>query len=114
MGKEGTWSDKNVDLKKLGEKIKQFFYDDGFSEVVMYDDPNGGWYEIQARKTGAFRTVVSSRKAIHTIIKGNPNKFNISVGTGEWVKTLSDDRLQGFKQLCEMEKEKRFEKFKTG
>jgi len=32
----------------------------------------------------------------------------------DWVKTLSDDRLQGFKQLCEMEKEKRFEKFKTG
>ena len=88
MGKEGTWSDKNVDLKKLGEKIQQFFYDDGFSEVVMYDDPNGGWYEIQARKTGAFRTVVSSRKAIHTIIKGNPNKFNISVGTGEWGKNF--------------------------
>ena len=88
MGKEGDWSDKNVDLKKLTQKIQQFFYDDGFSEVRLAEDPHGTWYEIQARKTGAFRTVVSSRKAIHTIIKGNPNKFNISVGTGEWGKIL--------------------------
>ena len=93
MGKEGDWSDKNVDLKKLTQKIQQFFYDDGFSEVRLAEDPHGTWYEIQARKTGAFRTVVSSRKAIHTIIKGNPNKFNISVGTGEWGKNFAVSAL---------------------
>ena len=35
MGKEGDWIDKNVDLKKLAEKIQEFFYDDGFSEVKI-------------------------------------------------------------------------------
>ena len=59
MGKEGDWSDKNVDLKKLVEKIHQFFYDDNFSEVRMDEDPHGTWYQIQARKTGALRTVIS-------------------------------------------------------
>jgi uncharacterized membrane protein len=88
MGKEGDWVDKNVDLKKLAEKIQQFFYDDGFSEVKIDEDPNNSWFEIQARKTGALRTVISSRKAIHIIIKGEPNKFSISVSTGEWGKNF--------------------------
>jgi hypothetical protein len=89
MGKEGDWQDKNVDLKKLAEKIHQFFHDDGFSEVRMEADPNNTWFQIQARKTGALRTVVSSRKAIHVIIKGEPNKFVVSVGTGEWGKNFA-------------------------
>ena len=89
MGKEGDWSDKNVDLKKLAEKIKQFFYDDGFSEVRTDVDPHGTWYQLQARKTGALRTIVSSRKAIHVIIKGAPNNFYVSVGTGEWGKNFA-------------------------
>lgn len=89
MGKEGDWVDKNVDLKKLVEKIHQFFYDDGFSEVRMDEDPHGTWYQIQARKTGALRTVISSRKTIHVIIKGDPNKFYVSVGTGEWGKNFA-------------------------
>ncbi len=88
MGKEGDWIDKNVDLKKLAEKIQEFFYDDGFSEVKIDEDPNNSWFEIQARKTGALRTVISSRKAIHIIIKGEPNKFSISVATGEWGKNF--------------------------
>ncbi|MCA9812767.1 MAG: hypothetical protein KC483_07885 [Nitrosarchaeum sp.] len=83
MGKEGDWIDKKVDLKKLSEKIHQFFYDDGFSEVRIDEDSHGTWFQIQARKTGALRTVVSSRKAIHVIIKGTPDKFVVSVGTGE-------------------------------
>ena len=88
MGKEGDWVDKSVDLKKLAEKIQEFFYDDGFSEVKIDEDPNNSWFEIQARKTGALRTVISSRKAIHIIIKGEPNKFSISVATGEWGKNF--------------------------
>lgn len=89
MGKEGDWIDKKVDLKKLSEKIHQFFYDDGFSEVRIDEDPHGTWFQIQARKTGALRTVVSSRKAIHVIIKGTPDKFVVSVGTGEWGKNFA-------------------------
>ena len=89
MGKEGDWYDKNVDLKKLAQTIQQFFYDDGFSEVRMDEDQNRTWFEIQARKKGVLRTVGSSRKAIHVIVKGSPNKFNVSIGTGEWGKKFA-------------------------
>ena len=52
------------------------------------EDPNGTWFELQAKKMGALRTIVSSRKAIHVIIKGEPNKFTVSIGTGEWGKNF--------------------------
>ena len=93
MGKEGDFVDKNVDLRKLSERIQQFFYDDGFSEVKSDEDPNSSWFEIQARKTGALRTVISSRKAIHIIIKGNPKKFSITLGSGEWGKNFAVSSL---------------------
>ena len=89
MGKEGDFVNKNVDLKKLSERVQQFFYDDGFGEVRADEDPNSSWFEIQARKTGAFRTVISSRKAIHIVIKGTSNKFSVSVSTGEWGRNFA-------------------------
>ena len=33
MGKEGDFVNKNVDLKKLSERVQQFFYDDEFEEM---------------------------------------------------------------------------------
>ncbi len=86
--RENDWVNKNVDLRRLSEMVQQFFYDDGFSEVKVDEDPNGTWFELQAKKMGALRTIVSSRKAIHVIIKGEPNKFTVSIGTGEWGKNF--------------------------
>jgi len=89
MVKEGTWQNKNVDLKQLTEKIKKFFYADKFSEVQNFEDPNGAYIKIQARKTGVFRTLTSQRKAIQVIIRGDPNNFHISVSSGEWGKNIT-------------------------
>ncbi len=89
MGKEGIFNNKNVDLKKLTKLIHDFFHAENFSEVGMFEDPNGSWYQIQARKTGILRTIASTRKAIHVIIKGDSNSFVISVGTGEWGKNVA-------------------------
>ena len=93
MGKQGDFVNKNVNLKKLSERIQQFFYDDGFAEVQVDEDSNSNWFEIQARKTGALRTVISSRKAIHIIIKGTSNKFSVSIATGEWGKNFAVSAL---------------------
>ena len=89
MGREGEWLDKNVDLKRLAEGVDEFFRNDGFHEIRHEKDPNGTWFQIQAKKTGVMRTVVSSRKAIHVIIRGNPNNFLVSAGTGEWGKNFA-------------------------
>ena len=77
MGKEGTWQNKNVDLKQVSEKIKKFFYANKFSEVQNFDDPGGSYIQIQAKKTGAFQSLTSQRKSIQVTIRGDANNFLI-------------------------------------
>jgi len=89
MGKEGIFDDKNVDLKKLAKLIEKFFNGENFSEVGMMEDPNGSWYQVQAKKTGVFRTLTSSRKSLHVMIKGSPDSFAVHVGVGEWGANLA-------------------------
>ena len=89
MGKEGTWQDKNVDLKQVSDKIKKFFYANKFSEVQNFDDPGGSYIQIQAKKTGAFQSLTSQRKSIQVTIRGDANNFLIAVSEGEWGKNLT-------------------------
>ena len=89
MGKEGIFNSKNVDLKKLAKLIEKFFHGENFSEVGMLEDPNGSWYEVQARKTGILRTLTSTRKSLHVMIKGNPDSFAVHVGVGEWGSNIT-------------------------
>jgi len=89
LGKEGIFNNKNVDLKKLAKLIEKFFQGDNFSEVRLLEDPNGSWYEVQARKTGMLRTLTSSRKSLHVAIKGSPDSFAVHVGVGEWGANLA-------------------------
>jgi hypothetical protein len=89
MGKEGTWQNKNVDLKQLSEKIKKFFYANKFSEVQNFDDPSGSYIQIQARKTGRLQSLTSQRKSIQITIRGDANNFLIAVSEGEWGKNLT-------------------------
>ena len=88
MVKEGSWKDKNVDLKKLGKKIESFFHANKFSEVQSFDDPSGNFTQIQARKTGVFQTLTSQRKALQVIIRGDANNFLVSVTSGQWGNNL--------------------------
>jgi len=89
LGKEGIFNNKNIDLKKLAKLIEKFFQGDNFSEVRLLEDPNGSWYEVQARKTGMLRTLTSSRKSLHVAIKGSPDSFAVHVGVGEWGANLA-------------------------
>ena len=89
MGKEGTWQNKNVDLKQVSEKIKKFFYANKFSEVQHFHDPGGSYIQIQAKKTGAFQSLTSQRKSIQVTIRGDANNFLIAVSEGEWGKNLT-------------------------
>jgi len=86
--KETQWIGRNVDLKLFSQRIRKFFEDDGFSQIRSDEDPHGSWYEIQAMKTGILRTLGSSRKAINIVIKGEPNKFEVEMGVGEWGKNI--------------------------
>lgn len=83
MAKSREFLNKNTDLKSLSQDIHNFFRDDDFSDLKIDEDVNGQWFEIQASKTGVKQTLVASRKSLHIIIKGEPNKFQITMITGE-------------------------------
>ena len=87
--KGAHWKNKNVDLKKLAGKLVDFFYADGFSEVRQEESADKTQYVIQAKKAGVARTLTSTRKVITIVIKGNPNEFQVEVGTGEWGKGVA-------------------------
>ena len=87
--KGAHWKNKNVDLKKLAEKLVDFFYADGFSEVRQEESADKIQYVVQAKKAGVARTLTSTRKVITVVIKGNPNEFQVEVGTGEWGKGVA-------------------------
>ena len=84
---------RNVDLDKLAERIEGFLTIDGFTEIKSDKNPTDNWIEIQARKGGFGRTLVSSRKVVHIIITGTPNDFKITQGTGEWGKNIAASAL---------------------
>jgi len=88
-GEKILWKDKNVDLELLTQKMVEFFNIDGFSEIRHEISTDKTEYIVQAKKTGVLRTLSSTRKVITIQIKGNPNDFHVSVGTGEWGKGIA-------------------------
>ena len=63
----------NVDLNKLANMVRDFLRRDGFAETRIKKDDYGHYYDVQGVKSGWWRTLSSSRKAIHVIIEGSPN-----------------------------------------
>ncbi|MBT6646061.1 MAG: SHOCT domain-containing protein [Thaumarchaeota archaeon] len=94
-GEKILWKDKNVDLELLTQKMVDFFNTDGFSEIRHEISTDKTEYIVQAKKTGVLRTLSSTRKVITIQIKGNPNDFHVSVGTGEWGKGVAMAAVTG-------------------
>ena len=88
-GKGASWKNKNVDLEKLAQRIEDFFYADGFSEVRRDASANKTQYVVQAKKAGVLRTLTSTRKVLTVVIDGTSNDFHVKVGTGEWGKGIA-------------------------
>jgi len=95
LPRENEWVNKNVNLNLLAQRIENFFREDGFTDVMKEEDQNGQWWEIQARKTGIVRTVVGSRKAIHILIRGKPDKFKVVMDVGDWGKNIAAGAVLG-------------------
>ena len=87
--KGAKWVGKNVNLLKLTRKIEDWFREDGYPEVRNDVSSDKMTYTVQARKGGVLRTLSSSRKVLTITIHGEPNNFQISVGTGEWGKGIA-------------------------
>jgi hypothetical protein len=81
---------KNIDLERVATRIENYLTENKF-EVGFARDVSGEshTYLIQARKAGMLRTASGSRRSTDITLSGNPNSFEVSVGTGEWGKNLA-------------------------
>ena len=79
----------NTDLERLANRIEVYLQENKF-EVAYSKDPTepASWFFIQARKAGALRTAAGARRSTDITIKGSPDNFQVTVGTGEWGKNL--------------------------
>lgn len=89
MGKTETFTNLYADLGRLATRIETYLQENNF-EVAFSKDPTepASWFFIQARKAGALRTAAGARRSTDITIKGSPEKFEVTVGTGEWGKNL--------------------------
>lgn len=89
MAKTERFTGVNVDLERLATRIETYLQENKF-EVAYSKDPKepSTWFFIQARKAGALRTAAGARRSTDIAVKGEPNNFEVSIGTGEWGKNL--------------------------
>jgi len=89
MTKTERFSGQHVDLERLATRIETYLQENDF-EVAFSKDPTGppSWFLIQARKASALRTLAGARRSTDIAIKGKPDNFEVSIGTGEWGKNL--------------------------
>jgi hypothetical protein len=90
LAKTERFQNRDVDLQRLATRIEEYLQHNEF-EVAVSKDPSGytGWVFIQARKGGTLRTVAGARRSTDITIKGEPNNFEVTVGSGEWGKNLA-------------------------
>lgn len=89
MGKTERFTGLELDLERLATRIETYLLENNF-EVAYSKDPTAppSWFFIQARKGGALRTAAGARRSTDITIKGQPNSFEVSIGTGEWGKNM--------------------------
>lgn len=89
MGKNERFTGLNTDLERLSTRIETYLQENGF-EVAFSKDTSAPptWFFIQARKVSALRTVAGARRSTDIAVKGTPENFEVSIGTGEWGKNL--------------------------
>ena len=89
MGKNERFTGLNADLERLAMRAQSYLQENKF-EVAYSKDPTepASWFFIQASKAGALRTAAGARRSTDITIRGNPNDFQVSIGTGEWGKNL--------------------------
>ena len=74
--KRRSWTNLNVDLYLLAQKIDEFFTKEGFKDVQIEKDPNGTWFEVHVFKKG-FMHIPKTKQAITIQIQGNSTNFTI-------------------------------------
>jgi zinc-ribbon domain len=89
LAKTEKFTGKNVDLERLATRIENYLRGEEF-EIAFSKDPKEpeSWFFIQARKLSKARTLAGARRSLDIAIRGEPNNFEVTIGTGEWGKNM--------------------------
>ncbi len=89
MAKTERFTNLDTDLERLSTRVQTYLQENKF-EVAFSKDPSepASWFFIQARKAGALRTAAGARRSTDITIRGDPNNFEVTIGTGEWGKNI--------------------------
>ena len=89
MTKTQRFSGYNVDIERLATRIETYLTENTFEVGFSKDQTKPvSWCFIQARKLGALRTAAGARRSTDISIRGSPDNFEVTIGTGEWGKNL--------------------------
>jgi tetratricopeptide (TPR) repeat protein len=80
----------NVELQELEATIERYLQQKGFQIRHSKDpsEPPPSWFFIQATKNGILRSISGTRRSTDITIRGNPDFFEVTIGTGEWGKNM--------------------------
>ncbi|MFP3220197.1 MAG: hypothetical protein RXR41_03510 [Candidatus Marsarchaeota archaeon] len=83
---------KNIDIKKLGQKLEEYFKEEGY-KTQLAEHPQG--IVIQAQKGGILRTLLAADRALTITITGDPNKVVVRMGVAKWLQNLGVAAIEG-------------------
>jgi hypothetical protein len=79
----------DVDLGRLATRVQTYLQENKFEVAFSKDSTEPtSWFFIQARKSDALRTIAGARRSTDITIRGEPNSFEVTIGTGEWGKNI--------------------------
>ncbi len=89
MAKTERYTNLDVDLERLATRIETYLQENKFEVAFSKDSTEpASWFFIQARKAGALRTAAGARRSTDITIRGQPDNFEVTIGTGEWGKNI--------------------------
>jgi hypothetical protein len=89
MAKTQKFSGADVDLERLATRVETYLQENKFEVAFSKDSSEpASWFFIQARKAGALRTAAGARRSTDITIRGSPDSFEVTIGTGEWGKNI--------------------------
>lgn len=89
MAKTERYTNLGTDLERLATRIETYLQENKFEVAFSKDSSEpASWFFIQARKAGALRTAAGARRSTDITIRGQPDNFQVTIGTGEWGKNI--------------------------
>lgn len=79
---------RELEIGMLITRVRTYLEDKKFEVSIEYPSEYAPWWLVQASKGGKFRTISGTRRSTNIRIEGDPNDFEVQLGTGELGKNL--------------------------